>query len=136
MEPIKGWFQVWLEYIKEVYGALKGGKAALESGGPFSGRIGIRRFWTFTLVTIVISIVLLAIEGVIFIGVLGIFVTPLSSIFGLATLIPSISAGIRRLHDIGKIGWWLLVPLYNIYLWIQKGDASENQYGPVPTDIA
>jgi uncharacterized membrane protein YhaH (DUF805 family) len=50
-------------------------------------------------------------------------------------LIPSISLGIRRLHDTGKIGWWILAPLYNLYLLAQKGDASDNAYGAVPTDI-
>jgi uncharacterized membrane protein YhaH (DUF805 family) len=135
METAKGWFRVWLDYIVETYGALRGGAEALK-GGAFSGRIGIRRFWTYALVTFAISFVLSIIDSAIFIVALGIKVTPLSGIFGLATLIPSISAGIRRMHDIGKVGWWILAPFYNIYLWIQKGGEGENQYGAVPTDVA
>ncbi|MDR0663986.1 MAG: DUF805 domain-containing protein [Helicobacteraceae bacterium] len=132
MEAVKGWFQVWLSYIKETYGALSNREKALE-GGAFAGRIGRRHFWTIALVTIAISIVLSVIDSVIFIVVLGVPVTPLSSLFGLFTLIPLISAEIRRLHDIGQVGWWLLVPLYNLYLWAQKGDEGENKYGAAPS---
>ncbi|MDR0747737.1 MAG: DUF805 domain-containing protein [Helicobacteraceae bacterium] len=135
MEKVKGWFKVWLCYITETYGALRGGSEALK-GGVFNGRIGIRRFWTYSLVAFAISVVLYAIDFVIFIKVLSVPFTPLTAVFGLALLIPSFSASIRRMHDIGKVGWWILAPLYNIYLWIQKGNEGENQYGAVPTDIA
>jgi uncharacterized membrane protein YhaH (DUF805 family) len=112
-----------------------GGAKALE-GGVFSGRIARRHFWTYLLVNIVISIVLNVIDSIIFISVLGVVATPISSIFGLATFIPSLSAGIRRMHDIGKVGWWILAPFYNLYLWAQKADEGENQYGAPATDPA
>ncbi|MDR1451667.1 MAG: DUF805 domain-containing protein [Helicobacteraceae bacterium] len=134
MGAVKGWFNVWLDYIKEAYGALRGGKAL--DGGAFGGRVSFRRFWTYALVTLVIAIALSVIDAVIFVKILGIGITPFSSLFALATLIPSISAEIRRMHDIGKVGWWILVPFYDIYLWLQKGDEGENAYGKVPTDAA
>lgn len=68
--------------------------------------------------------------------------TALSSVFGLismaynvAILLPSIGLGVRRLHDVGKSGWMLLISLipfgiiYVIYLLAQKGDEGDNQYG-------
>ncbi|MDR2153356.1 MAG: DUF805 domain-containing protein [Helicobacteraceae bacterium] len=135
MEAVKGWFQVWLDHIVGTYKGLGGGAKALE-GGVFSGRMAIRHFWTYLLVNIVIAIVLGVIDGIVFISILGVPATPLGSIFGLATLIPSLSAGIRRMHDIGKVGWWILAPLYNLYLWAQKANEGENQYGAPATDIA
>ena len=57
-------------------------------------------------------------------------------IWSLATLIPSISLGCRRLHDIGKSGWWQLIAFTIIgiipLLWwsIVKGTEGENKYGP------
>jgi uncharacterized membrane protein YhaH (DUF805 family) len=50
-------------------------------------------------------------------------------------IIPTISVTIRRLHDIGKSGWWILlgcIPvanIYLIYLLTQRGDKMDNRYG-------
>ncbi|MGY5550848.1 DUF805 domain-containing protein [Riemerella anatipestifer] len=49
-------------------------------------------------------------------------------------MLPSISVGVRIMHDVGKSGWFLLIPLYSFYLLIIKGEERENQYGPVPID--
>ena len=60
----------------------------------------------------------------------------LQSLFGIATFIPGIALGIRRMHDIGKSGWWLLIGLIPIVGWIvlivwlaTKSDAGSNQWG-------
>ena len=63
----------------------------------------------------------------------------LGLLYSLAVLLPSIGVGIRRLHDIGKSGWWLfinLIPLIGgiiLLIWM-VGDSQEgtNQYGPSP----
>jgi uncharacterized membrane protein YhaH (DUF805 family) len=39
---------------------------------------------------------------------------------------------VRRLHDIDKRGWWLLVPIANLVLLARSGDAGENRFGPPP----
>jgi len=60
-------------------------------------------------------------------------------LYGLATLIPSLAVAIRRLHDTGKSGWYLLVgliPLVGIWLIIllaTEGNMGENEYGEDPT---
>lgn len=46
-----------------------------------------------------------------------------------------ISAGIRRTHDVGKSGWFCLIPIYNIVLLVTAGDEGSNTYGP-PTEAA
>lgn len=58
-------------------------------------------------------------------------------LFALAVLVPTISASVRRLHDVDKSGWHLLaglVPvvgtLYLLYLLTADGTRSANQYGP------
>jgi uncharacterized membrane protein YhaH (DUF805 family) len=63
----------------------------------------------------------------------------ISTLFGLAVLLPGIGVAIRRLHDIGKTGWWLLigfVPLVGlivlIYFYVHEGDSGSNEYGANP----
>lgn len=55
--------------------------------------------------------------------------------FGLATLIPSLAISVRRLHDVGKSGWWLLIMftivgiLLLLYWYVQPGQRAENKFG-------
>lgn len=94
----------------------------------FTGRSRRKEFWIFTLCNFAISVIL-AVLGLDFI----------STLFSLGILLPSIAVGIRRLHDIGKTGWWLLIGLIPIvglivliYFYIQEGDSAANEYGPNP----
>ena len=63
---------------------------------------------------------------------------PIQSVFQIATLIPGISVGVRRLHDIDKTGWWsllILTILGIILLWIwamKRGNSGENKFGADP----
>lgn len=96
----------------------------------FEGRATRPEYWWFTLAYAIVNIILSLIPRV------G---TILSGILGLAVLIPSIGVGVRRLHDINKSGWWLLISLIPIVgaiiliLWLVKpSDNGENQYGERP----
>lgn len=93
----------------------------------FTGRSRRKEYWTFVLVNIVISLILSSLFS--FLGTL----------FSLAILLPSIAVGIRRLHDIGKSGWWLLIgfiPLLGwivlIYFFVQDSQPGSNEYGANP----
>ena len=61
--------------------------------------------------------------------------TPLFWLFILVILLPSISVTARRLHDVNRSGWWMLIPLTiigyipYIYWLIKKGDEEENKFG-------
>jgi uncharacterized membrane protein YhaH (DUF805 family) len=63
----------------------------------------------------------------------------LSTIFSLAVLIPSIAVSVRRLHDIDRTGWWVLISLVPLIGWIvllvfhgQDSTPGTNRYGPSP----
>ena len=103
----------------------------------FDGRAHRTEFWMFTLISVVISIVLALID--VAIGTYGAGGGVLQGIYGLAVLLPSLAVGARRLHDIGRSGWWLLlglIPLVGIIIlivwWAQESDAGSNEYGPNP----
>ena len=71
----------------------------------------------FTLFVLLVSLVLMVIEMAA--GIAEMFGEgggPLSLIFSLATLIPSLSVSVRRLHDIDRSGWWLLAPIAPLFL--------------------
>jgi len=50
----------------------------------------------------------------------------------LATLLPGIGVAIRRMHDVGKSGWFMLIPIYNLILAFTEGDKGPNEYGEDP----
>ena len=77
----------------------------------FSGRATRAEYWWWFLFIVVTGVVLAIIDGVTGIGVL-------LNIFNLATLIPGLALGARRLHDIGKSGWWQLLWFAIIVGWI------------------
>ena len=63
----------------------------------------------------------------------------LAPLFGLATILPALAASVRRLHDIGKSGWWVLLHLIPVigflvmlYFYLQPSEPGTNEYGPPP----
>lgn len=97
----------------------------------FSDRASRSEFWFFQLFVVVGIIALSFVDGA-----TG---TPVSMLFSLAVVIPSISVTVRRLHDTGRSGWWYFIsfiPLIGI-IWLivllaSSGDANANEYGPAP----
>jgi len=109
-------------------------KVVLESYLKFDGRSRRAEFWWYFLANLIISIVLNIVDAAIGwgSGVGGV----LSGLYGLAVLLPGIAVGIRRLHDTGKSGWWLLiafVPIVGIIVlvvfWATDSTPGANQYG-------
>jgi len=98
----------------------------------FNGRARRQEYWMFTLVNIIVAIVLAALTKV-----SGLF-SILYTIYALGTLLPSLAVCARRLHDVGKSGWFMLlslipiVGLYLIYLLVQDSEPGTNQYGSNP----
>jgi len=106
----------------------------------FSGRAGRKEFWFFVLADVIICIVFSILTKI---PILKYLFWIAYFLFGLATLIPSIALGIRRLHDTNKTGWLMLLFLVPIVGWIvvlvlcaMEGTPGENQYGPEPAEDA
>lgn len=98
----------------------------------FNGRARRSEFWYYTLFNLIVSMGLGMMDTFIGIGFL-------SGLYGLAVIIPGIAVAIRRLHDSGKSGWWLLVifvPFVGwvilIYFLVQDSHPFDNLYGPSP----
>jgi uncharacterized membrane protein YhaH (DUF805 family) len=110
----------------------------LKKYAVFDGRARRKEYWYFVLFNAIIGFVLGLIEAVAGIGP-EIGFSVLGGIYTLAILLPSIGVNIRRLHDIGRSGWWLFISLIPfigaiIMLIFTVTDSQEgtNQYGPSP----
>lgn len=84
----------------------------------FNGRANRVEFWMWMLFVLIVTAFV----------VVGWIMLPV-------VIIPSFSVATRRLHDVGKSGWWVILGLippitfYVIYLLMRRGDSSENRYG-------
>jgi uncharacterized membrane protein YhaH (DUF805 family) len=97
----------------------------------FSGRASRKEFWMFFLINSLIIIGLVVIESV-FLGNSSPDKSVLASLYNLVTIVPYLALSVRRVHDVGKSGWFVLIPLYNLILFASEGSNDENKFGPVP----
>ena len=100
--------------------------AAMKKYTVFEGRARRKEYWYFTLF---FYIFYFAAEIIDFATGLYPILTMLPC---LVLFLPSLGVTIRRLHDVGKSGWWLFVPIYNIVLFCTAGDTGTNKYGNDP----
>ena len=111
--------------------------AVLRNYAGFSGRARRTEYWMFVLFNIVIAIVLSILDALVLgSGILG-------TLYSLAVLIPSIAVGVRRLHDTGRVGWWLLIGLVPVVgfivlliFFVQDSQTGDNEYGANPKEEA
>ena len=53
---------------------------------------------------------------------------------GLGILLPTLAVAVRRLHDAGKSGWFIFVPIYNLILFFMNSQKGKNKWGDNPKD--
>ena len=103
----------------------------------FKGRASRSEYWWFVLFTIIVNFIATAFPS-------DITPNPTSIIVSLAIFLPSLGVIVRRLHDLGKSGWWILlaiIPIVNfigifviLVFMVMEGEEHTNQYGEVPTN--
>lgn len=103
----------------------------------FNGRARRSEFWWFTLFGWLVMVVLSLIESTVFNTESGYGI--LTTIWGLAIILPSIGVSVRRLHDLDKSGWWLLLSvipvigfLVLLFWYVQQGTPGQNRFGADP----
>lgn len=91
----------------------------------FDGRATRSEYWWFCLFCFLVSFAvsfvftLIGMEGV-------------SNLVSLVLFLPSLAVAVRRCHDSGKSGWWVLCPIYNLILMFVDSDHYVNEYGEEP----
>jgi len=102
----------------------------------FNGRAYRAEYWLWVLFTIIGALATGIVDAAVYNPGGG--VSPLNTIFDLVTILPSLAVGARRLHDLDRTGWWLLLLLTVIgtillIVWFcLRGRSGPNRYGPDP----
>jgi len=100
----------------------------------FNGRARRKEYWMFTLVNVIITLVLSVV-----LGLISEKLALVANLYSLAVMLPALGVTARRLHDIGKSGWMILISLvpivgvfYLLYLLCQDSNGGSNEYGANP----
>lgn len=126
--------------------------SALSKYAVFRGRAPRSEFWWFWLFCLIAEMAALFVTGTMLSGSVAsgaatssmqdwfVFVSTgwLPSLVHLALILPSLAVAVRRLHDVGRSGWWLLlmfVPLgifVLLFWWVQPSEPRPNEHGLPP----
>lgn len=112
-------------------------KTCFTNFANFKDRASRSEFWWFFLFGILVSIVAGVIDAVAF-GIVTGQSGPVATVVSLALLVPNLSVTARRLHDINRSGWWMLLVLTIVgillllFWYCQKSDEGDNRFGPNP----
>jgi uncharacterized membrane protein YhaH (DUF805 family) len=115
----------------------------LKKYADFNGRARRKEYWMFVLFNIIFAVAAMIVDNLLGLtfGAIGYGVVYM--LYALATLIPGLAVGVRRLHDIGKSGWMILIALipiigaiWLIVLLVTDGEPGANQYGANPKQVA
>jgi uncharacterized membrane protein YhaH (DUF805 family) len=107
----------------------------------FSGRARRKEYWMFVLFYFLFLIGIVLIEyGISELNLGFSTIIPmdgggqgvLNASYLLVMIIPSLAVAVRRMHDVGKSGWFLLIPIYSLILAFTEGTKGDNEYGSDP----
>ena len=96
-------------------------KSGFRNYANFKGRASRREYWWWALFNVLVTAIASSLFGDNFSGAVS-----------LALLLPSIAVAVRRMHDVNRRGWWLLVPIVNLVFALTASKQEQNQWGPPP----
>lgn len=96
-------------------------KSGFRNYANFKGRASRREYWWWALFNVLVTAIASSLFGDNFSGAVS-----------LALLLPSIAVAVRRMHDVNRRGWWLLVPIANLVFALTASKQEQNQWGPPP----
>ena len=109
---------------------------AFKNYATFAGRARRKAYWMFVLFWFIAFIITGILDNLL--GTNGI----LTGLYALGTLVPFLALSVRRLHDLGKSGWWYLIQLvpviggiWFLILTVTDSQPGENAYGPNPKGV-
>ena len=114
----------------------------LKHYADFSGRARRKEYWMFVLFNTIFAIIAAILDNVLGLTSGQLPYGVLYFLYMLAVLIPGLAVTVRRLHDVGKSGWMILISLIPIIgtiwllvLMVTDSNTGENQYGKNPKEV-
>lgn len=114
----------------------------LKQYADFNGRARRTEYWMFALFNFIFSIVAIILDNILGTAIEDVGYGLFYFLYALAVLIPSLAVAVRRLHDIGKSGWMILISLIPIIggIWllvllVTNSNPGENEYGANPKEM-
>lgn len=108
---------------------------AFRSWKDFSSRSSRAEYWMFTLIHLLVTVFL----AIFFIATQSTAAHIVYWVYALVSIIPYFALAVRRLHDTGRSGWWMLVgfipligPVVLLVFFVLRSEAAANEYGPLP----
>ena len=114
----------------------------LKQYSDFKGRARRKEYWMFILFNIIFGGIAMILDSVFGIAIEGVGYGPLYGVYVLVLFIPGLAVAVRRLHDIGKSGWMILIALipvigaiWILVLMVTDSNPGENLYGVNPKEV-
>lgn len=111
----------------------------LRKFATFTGRARRKEYWLFILLNYVVLFVLAVIDNILGTTMQDLPYGFITLLYSLVLMIPLLALNVRRMHDLGKSGWWLFITLvpfvggiWYFVLTVTAGEKGDNQYGPDP----
>jgi uncharacterized membrane protein YhaH (DUF805 family) len=93
-------------------------KSGFQNYANFNGRSSRSAYWFWNLFNLIVALLL------------SVTLPDIGTIFSVATIVPSLAVGWRRMHDTNRGGWWSIIPFVGFVFALQQSDPDMNQYGP------
>lgn len=126
-----------MQRLTDVVLAVAWKRVVVERYAQFFGRAGGAEFWWFFLANLIAAAILSYLGRV----VSTVFLYPYL-LYVVAVIVPGFAVSVRRLHDIGRSGWWILIGLVPVVgvivlfvFHVMAGDPGINAYGPTPPPL-
>ena len=112
----------------------------LRQYADFNGRARRKEYWMFFLFNIIFAVAAMVMDNIL--GIASQFgYGPLYGIYVLTLFIPGLAVGVRRLHDVGKSGWMILISfipivgaIWLLVLLVMDSTPGENRFGSYPKE--
>jgi len=104
--------------------------AALGKYATFAGRARRKEYWMFHLFYVVILFAAAFVDAMLGAGEDGTGLV--LTLVWLGTVLPSLTVGVRRMHDTGHSGWWYIVPVVSFIFSVMEGEPGPNRFGDDP----
>ena len=115
----------------------------LKQYADFSGRARRQEYWMFALFNMIFGFIAIILDNVLGIAMEGVGYGPIYILYVLAVFIPGLAVAVRRLHDVGKSGWMLLIALIPLIgaIWLlvllfTDSQKESNKWGQNPKEIS